>query len=351
MARDTNTALNFVKRIYPPRVFGMALAFPALVVVLFQQQAPWPLWLLAILNGFFWPHLAYYLASHASQPVKAEYRNLLADSMFAGLWVPLLSFNLLPCLVLLSMVSMDNMTVGGWRLFIKGLLVSAVSILVGWMCAAALWPEYAIQVEPTMLTLIAVAPLMVVFPVSVGVITHGLSRRLVRQREELEEVSRIDGLSQLYNRQYWETSVYTEYERHRRSGSSLSLIMIDIDQFKETNDTYGHVAGDQVIRDLSELLSESVREADIVGRYGGEEFGLLLPDTDIEGAMQFAERLRISVQTLMVKPYEIRVTISLGVAEADGKVSKYRQLIEHADKALYVAKRSGRNITIAYEAD
>ena len=351
MVGDTDSALNFVKRIYPPRVFGMALAFPAAAVVLYQHQTPWPFWVLALLNAFMWPHIAYFLASRSANPVNAEYRNLMVDSGIAGLWVPLLSFNLLPSLVFLSVMSLSSMTVGGWRLFLKGMLAAAGCVLLGWMWATSIWPEYSIRVEPTMLTLIAVAPLMAMFPLSLGVINFKLSRRLARQREELEEVSRIDGLSQLNNRQFWEASVFTEYERHRRSGSPLSLIMIDIDHFKQVNDAYGHVAGDQVIRDLSELLAESAREADVVGRYGGEEFGLLLPDTDIKGATQFAERLRISVQTLMVKPYEIRCTISLGVAEADAEVKKYRQLIERADKALYLAKRSGRNISMAYEAD
>ena len=109
MTRDSDSALNFVKRNYPPRVFGMALAFPAVTVVLYQQQAPWLFWALAVFIGFLWPHLAFFLATRAARPTQAEYRNLLADSAFAGLWVPMLSFNLLPCLVLLSMVSLANM--------------------------------------------------------------------------------------------------------------------------------------------------------------------------------------------------------------------------------------------------
>ncbi len=125
--------------------------------------------------------------------------------------------------------------------------------------------------------------------------------------------------------------------------------MIDIDLFKQINDKYGHVAGDQVIREISDLFADSVREADVVGRYGGEEFGLLLPDTDIKGAQHFGERLRVAVQALVVKPYGIRCTISLGVAEVDADVKKYRQLIERADQALYTAKRNGRNICLAYE--
>ena len=110
----------------------MALAFPAVAVVLYQHQAPWHFWLLAVFNGFFWPHLAYFAASRSTVPTRAEYRNLISDSVFAGLWLPLLSFNLLPALVILTMSCLDNMTVGGWRLFMKGLLASFIASLLCW---------------------------------------------------------------------------------------------------------------------------------------------------------------------------------------------------------------------------
>ncbi|MEP5763484.1 MAG: diguanylate cyclase [Halieaceae bacterium] len=351
MSRNTGSGLNFVRRIYTPRVFGMALAFPAAAAVLYQQQAPWHFWVFAVFNAFLWPHLAYLVASRSEKPTVAEYRNLMTDSVFAGLWVPLLSFNLLPSLVVLTMASLDNMMVGGWRLFARGLALSLLSIVIGWQWAQFIVPDYSFQLEPSMLTLIATAPLMVVFPLSIGLINFSLSRRLSHQREELERISRTDGLSQLNNRRYWEELVYREYERQKRSGAPLSLVMIDIDHFKQVNDKYGHVAGDQMIREISDLLTESNRTSDVVGRYGGEEFGLLLPDTDEKGALQIAERLRLGVQSLSIKPYNARCTISLGVAEVDASVRKYRQLIEHADKALYLAKRSGRNIAMAYERD
>lgn len=349
MSRNTGSGVNFVRRIYPPRIFGMALAFPSVAVVLYQHQAPWHFWVFAVFVAFLWPHLAYFIAANSERPTLAEYRNLMVDSIFAGVFVPMLSFNLLPALVLVTMVSLDNMTVGGWRLFLKGLVATVISMLVGWQWVAFIWGGFAFRLEPDMLTLIASAPIMVVFPLSIGVISFRLSRRLVRQREQLEKISRTDGLSQLNNRRYWEESVYREFERHKRSGSPLSLIMIDIDYFKQVNDKYGHVAGDQMIREISDLFAEAVRQADVVGRYGGEEFGLLLPDTDIKGALLFAERLRLGVQTLTVKPYGVRCTISLGVAEVDSDVKKYRQLIERADKALYEAKRNGRNLALAYE--
>jgi diguanylate cyclase len=351
MSINSASRLNFVKRIYTPRVFGSALAFSAVAIVLYQQQAPWHFWGFLVFNAFLWPQLAYFVAIKSEQPTLAEYRNLIIDSVFVGVWVPLLSFNLLPALVLLTMVGLSNMTVGGWRLFLKGVAASVVGMLLAWPWALFIWDGFAIRLEPNMLSLIATAPVMVVFPLSIGMITFSLSRRLARQRQELEKISRTDSLSQLSNRRHWEECVFREYERHKRSGSPLSLIMIDIDHFKHINDKYGHIAGDQMIREISALFSEAARKSDSVGRYGGEEFGLLLPDTDIKGALQFAERLRPAVQALTVKPYGFQCTISLGVAEADSSIKQHLQLIDHADKALYVAKRSGRNIAVVYERE
>ncbi len=115
MTRNSATGVNFVRRTYPPRIFGMVLAFPAGAVILYQHQAPWHFWLFAIFGGLLWPHLAYFIASRSKNPTLAEYRNLVMDSVFAGLSVPLLSFNLLPSLVMLTMASLGNITVGGWR--------------------------------------------------------------------------------------------------------------------------------------------------------------------------------------------------------------------------------------------
>jgi diguanylate cyclase len=349
MSINTGSGSNFVKRIYPPRVFGSALAFSAVAVVLYQQQAPWHFWVFIVFNAFLWPHLAYFLASNSEEPTLAEYRNLIIDAVVVGIWIPLLAFSLLPALVLLTTVGLSSMTVGGWRFFLKSVGAVLVGLLLGWQWALFTWGGFGIRPEPNMLILIGSAPLMVVFPLSIGMINFSLSRRLAGQREALEKISRTDALSQLSNRRYWEESVFREWERHKRSGSPLSLIMIDIDHFKRVNDEYGHVAGDQVIREISNLFAEAVRQSDVVGRYGGEEFGLLLPDTEIKGALQFAERLRLAVQTLIFKPYGFHCTISLGVAEVDSDVKKHSQLIENADKALYVAKRQGRNIALAYD--
>jgi diguanylate cyclase (GGDEF)-like protein len=162
---------------------------------------------------------------------------------------------------------------------------------------------------------------------------------------QLEEISRVDGLTGLFNRRYWEEQFVLQYKRHMRSETSSTLIMLDIDHFKKVNDTYGHPAGDDVIKALGEIIKKATRETDIPGRYGGEEFAIILPDTPIANVEFVAERIRRLVEKLVVVHDEIEIsfTISLGVAGFSTKYKSQTQWLEAADKALYKAKQSGRN--------
>ncbi|MET0094553.1 MAG: GGDEF domain-containing protein, partial [Sedimenticola sp.] len=174
---------------------------------------------------------------------------------------------------------------------------------------------------------------------------------LQKVNRELELISRTDGLTRLMNRHAWEESVEQEFRRAVRSGRASTLVMFDIDHFKKVNDTYGHQAGDEVLRQVAETLMETQRDTDLAGRYGGEEFGVLLLDTDLEGASYFCERLRVLIEDLLVE-YEgskIQVTISLGIAEIPEYMDEYTQWIEHADKALYRSKAEGRNRISVFE--
>lgn len=162
---------------------------------------------------------------------------------------------------------------------------------------------------------------------------------------QLQLLSSTDRLTGLYNRGHWEGSLKAAYARHQRYGNALSLVMLDIDHFKRVNDTYGHQAGDQVIVQVAALLHEHVRESDVAGRYGGEEFGVVLSDTDQAGARIFAERLRQAVEALLVQynGQDIRFTISLGVADLSTPANDHAELIARADQALYTSKKTGRN--------
>lgn len=167
---------------------------------------------------------------------------------------------------------------------------------------------------------------------------------------QLQQLSRTDRLTGLNNRGYWEECLQREYARHRRYQSMAALVMFDIDHFKQVNDAHGHPAGDKVIQAVADVVREQVRDTDYAGRYGGEEFVVLLPDIDSAGGLLFAERLRQRVESLLVT-YEGQVipfTISLGVADLSAVVEGYQQLIERADQALYAAKKAGRNQTKVY---
>ena len=163
---------------------------------------------------------------------------------------------------------------------------------------------------------------------------------------QLEELSKVDGLTQLLNRRAWEELLGMEYKRLLRSQSVSSLVMLDIDHFKRVNDNYGHQAGDEIIRMVSKQLRQQKRDSDIAGRYGGEEFGVILPDTNGQGGLVFCERLRKSIESTVVeydgKP--IPVTISLGLAEVIFDSDTHIKWLQKSDEALYASKQGGRNM-------
>lgn len=167
---------------------------------------------------------------------------------------------------------------------------------------------------------------------------------------KLETLSRTDRLTNLYNRGYWEERLEHEFRRFRRSHAISSLILFDVDHFKRVNDVYGHPAGDEVLRRLAGIVRESVRATDVAGRYGGEEFGLVLVDTPAPDALVLAERLRKAMAALVIdtEAGDITVTISLGVVQITAEIAGHKHWIECADHALYQAKRGGRNRTVAY---
>lgn len=162
---------------------------------------------------------------------------------------------------------------------------------------------------------------------------------------ELERLSRTDRLTDLYNRGYWEECLAQEFARYKRTGQKATLVMFDIDHFKRINDTYGHQAGDEVIRQVSRTLRRTIRKVDIAGRYGGEEFAVILVDTSEENALILAERLRKRIEELSVShdKQKIQFTISLGLSMLEESVTGYTNWLERADQSLYHSKENGRN--------
>lgn len=170
--------------------------------------------------------------------------------------------------------------------------------------------------------------------------------------KKLEMVSRIDGLTQLFNRSHWQSRLSEEFSRAARYQTPLSLIMFDLDHFKRVNDTYGHLGGDATLCCVSRVVRNSLRENDIGGRYGGEEFGIILPNTPESGAMIVAERIRAAIEASPIpfEDREIKATASLGVTEYQPGVVDCEELIAQADAALYRAKETGRNRVILHSS-
>lgn len=163
--------------------------------------------------------------------------------------------------------------------------------------------------------------------------------------EETQRLAITDGLTGLYNRRHFMEIAKREFERARRYKRSLSAMIFDVDHFKKINDTYGHAAGDEVLRALARLCRKEIREADPLGRYGGEEFAGLFVEISAETARQVAERLRQAVEKLIIPVggNNLSITISIGVAEQNQNTPDIDSLLARADQALYIAKHKGRN--------
>lgn len=166
----------------------------------------------------------------------------------------------------------------------------------------------------------------------------------------LEQENIEDPLTGVFNRRYLERRLGDEMARTKRYGQELSVLMFDIDRFKQVNDTYGHQSGDMILTSLGQLALGDVRQTDIVSRYGGEEFLVILPSTGLQESSKAAERLRRRVEEYRfpIVPTDdgeetIDITVSLGVAATSGEVESGEQLIKAADEALYRAKEEGRN--------
>ncbi|NOY86603.1 MAG: diguanylate cyclase [Deltaproteobacteria bacterium] len=162
---------------------------------------------------------------------------------------------------------------------------------------------------------------------------------------QLQIISVTDPLTGMYNRRYMADHIEREMKILQRTGEHLSIIMADLDNFKEYNDKYGHIAGDEALKELGEVLAYSIRETDVVSRFGGEEFLISMSHTDKEGALKVAEKIRRAVEERIfdLEGEKTRITISLGVATSPEDGTAFDELLETSDKALYRAKEEGRN--------
>jgi len=349
---ETADGGRFVARVYRLRAFGLGLGALAVASVLYQNTAAPVLWTLLLCHGLLWPQLARALASASADPKRTELRSLLIDSAMGGFWVAAMRFNLLPSVLLLTMLAVDKISVGGWRMLSRALAVQAAAcvatVLLLWIAAGA----FPWQPESTMSNVVASLPFLVTYPLLVSAATHALASKARRQNRELALTSTVDAVTGLWNRVTWQKALELELRHLHRYGRPASLLMIDIDHFKQVNDRYGHPVGDAVIAMVALAIRESVRDIDVACRYGGDEFGVLLTHTGEHAAAAVAERVRARVAAALVANAPgLRCTLSIGVACARVDMQSAATWIERADAGLYRAKTLGRNQTACLRED
>lgn len=176
---------------------------------------------------------------------------------------------------------------------------------------------------------------------------------MTEKNRDMEEASRYDHLTCVFNRNYVDKLLIEEYKTANKYHEPLSLAFIDLDYFKAVNDTHGHLAGDEVLKDISKFFSENIRQNDILARYGGDEFILLLPGSDMEIAEKTLQRLLTNHQKragIHINDNELKTTVSIGLATHmdEHSFDTLEGLLNAADKALYKAKESGRNTLMTY---
>jgi diguanylate cyclase (GGDEF)-like protein len=179
--------------------------------------------------------------------------------------------------------------------------------------------------------------------------------QLQQSNFQLQQINRLDGLTGVLNRNYWQQQLEVEVQRAERYRHPLSLLFFDLDKFKRLNDDYGHQAGDLVLIEVAKLIGSLLRDTDLFGRYGGEEFAVVLPDTTLEGAIEVAKRMcqRVASTAVEYQQQRLAISVSVGVSDFNSASSVNgancaNTLIQQADLALYQAKRNGRNQVISY---
>lgn len=297
------------------------------------------IWAHVFIVGFVWPFLAYGRTRIAHSRYKAERLNIFIDGILCGVMAAIFEFSLVPALSFFLLNAMVMLNVMGP----KGLMLSSILYSLGVLLFTT-FNGFTIDTSISQEVAAASMLLVIFFCLYQSHIIYTLS--IVRKKEQktLEKLSRTDGLSGLYNRTYWESAVKRQFEYCQKNHEESVLLLIDIDHFKGINDKQGHVVGDSVIQQLGKMVSESIRPSDIAGRYGGDEFGIVLRKTDNSTAQSIAERLIHYIdEESSNSSSHIHFTVSIGMQAFSSTFGNHSKWIVETDYALYQAKAAGRN--------
>ncbi|MBA4271697.1 MAG: diguanylate cyclase AdrA [Pseudomonas sp.] len=339
MENQRGKGLSFSRRIYLPRAIGLGVGFFSVAAALYPLSTPTWLWALLVFNGFIWPHVAYQMSTHSAFPYQAERRNLLYDSLCGGFWVACFQFNPLATVTVLSMMTMNNVAAGGRRLFVFGALAQVAGVLLGAMLLGFKFNPIMTQIQ-----VLACLPMLSLYPLALGMVCYQLAIKLAQHKRALSALSRTDSLTGLLNHGAWKDVLHLKFQQCHQHNSQAIVALIDIDHFKVINDSYGHIVGDAVLQQLSRELKRLLVENEPAGRYGGDEFCVILPNLPLYKAEALMEQLRQALDQYRHPDVpQLRVSLSIGLAQFQPSYCDAIVWLDAADKALYTAKHAGRN--------
>ncbi len=370
------TAPALLRMIHRVRVGGSVMGFAILASHLHGQGYGALGWLLLALQFFVYPHLIHWRARRAPDPFRAALHNFLLDAFMLGLWSAALGY---PLWISFTFFTSNLVSITLYRSSATTLLLTPLLFFLPAPLGLALWHGPLAPATGALTTALSIAGLLV-FLLMVSRMTylrtlklrdtrealrrseqalHSTNEALQRKIDEIEslqarlsEQANRDPLTGLYNRRYLDSTLERELARCQREGQPLSLMLIDLDHFKQINDRWGHQAGDEVLRQLAAMLGTQARLADVACRYGGEEFLLLLPGMELAAAREKAEHWRRSFAQARIAfgEFSLQATLSIGIASYPGHGTSAQALIRSADQALYRAKTEGRNRVAVCEA-
>lgn len=366
MARSGSAKVHWIVRLnYRNRSLSFMLLFGVIALHWLDSPPGQQLWALLTLQLLIYPHVAYQLARRARRMLRAETIFMLLDAALFGCWVAVLGFPLWISFTMLISVHINLVAFRG----VPGLLYCAAASLAGILTGMLLggaelradssWQATLACMIALSLYLVAVSHSAYLRSCSLRDAKEQLRTsqgQLQRRLEEinalqiqLRELANRDPLTGLYNRRHLDAQL-VDTVKNRECDSNLCLLLIDIDHFKRINDEFGHQAGDQVLTRLAGVLTSHCRCSDVICRYGGEEFVVLVPEITVAAAVQRAEAIRQAFAGLRMRfdNRDLSLTLSVGLAAYPLHAIAGDRLFECADQALYRAKAAGRNRTVLW---
>lgn len=327
------------KRFYLPRCLGLSMGFVSVFVNLPALHHARLVNGLLIAYCFLWPHMAYLLARASARPVDTERRSMLVDALSAGFFAGVMGFNPIPSVCILSMVTMNNMAMGGPGFMGKGAVASMLGAALAYMTIGTAFHDALSHAQ-----IAACLPLLVLYPLSLGYVSYLTAIKLTRHKNQLREMSRTDYLTGLTNRAAL-NEILDDWVRLPGNDIHHSVVaLIDVDRFKDINDKYGHIAGDHALQKIAGIMSSCVRDQDTVARYGGDEFCVILRNIGKAEAIRVFENMCALAQPASNVSDEAPVpTLSIGAAMYSPDARTSALWIHMADEAMYEAKKGGRN--------